>query len=405
MLQSERRVYRNQEVKMLLTPTEQQMWENSDPQNSRSRSYHEIEIKYASGENRILTEINREKLPSFVSSLKTQSYMKLQPFYQRRQRWDTVKQSRLIESFLINIPVPPIVLYEVNYNSYEVMDGQQRISAIRNFYEGKLILEGLEIWPELNGLKYHELPRQIRSGIDRRSISSIVIITESATDNEQALFLKQTTFERLNTGGVALSNQEVRNCLYQGEFNRLLLDLSAHERFKKAWGIPLDPDPKKLTKNMLYDKMEDVELVLRFFALRQVDQFRNGMKYFLDLYMIKSLNFRTEEIEVLKILFLDTLNLGFEIYGDCLFKPFDIQENGWKTRAYKDYYDAVMVGLSRHLDNAQILKKRKALVIEATQALFNRPEAVLLTGKGKSKADIQKRITLFDEMLAQVIAG
>lgn len=64
-----------------------------------------------------------------------------------------------------------------------------------------------------------------------------------------------------------------------------------------------------------------------------------------------------------------------------------------------------MVGLSRHLENAQILTERKAFVIEATQALFNRPQAGLLTGKGKSKADIQKRITLFDEMLTQVIAG
>lgn len=327
MLQSELRAYRNQEVKMLLTPTEQQMWENSDPQNSRSRSYQEIEIKYESGENRILTEINREKLPSFVSSLKTQSYITLQPFYQRRQRWDTVKQSRLIESFLINIPVPPIILYEVRYNSYEVMDGQQRISAIRNFYEGKLILQGLEIWPELNGLNYHELPRKIRSGIDRGSISSIVIITESATDDEKSLFLKQTTFERLNSGGVDLSNQEVRNCLYQGEFNRLLLDLSANEIFKQAWGIPRDIDSEKLSQNTLYDKMEDVELVLRFFALRHVDQFRKGMKDFLDLYMIKSLRFKAEEVEVLKTLFLDTLNLGFKIYGDFLFKPFDVHKN------------------------------------------------------------------------------
>ncbi|MGL5196268.1 MAG: DUF262 domain-containing protein [Chroococcales cyanobacterium] len=390
---------------MLVTPTEQKMWKNSASQNFRSRSYREVEIKYASGQHRIVTEINRENLPSFVASLKTQAYRKSQPVYQRRQRWNAVQQSRLIESFLINIPVPPIILYEVSYKSYEVIDGQQRISAIRNFYEGKLILEGFEIWPELNGLNYHDLPRKIREGIDRGSISSIVMITESAPDNEQALFLKQKTFERFNTGRVPLSNQEVRNCLYPGPFNGLLLDLSAHERFKQAWGIPLDNDPENLTQNILYDKMEDVELVLRFFALRHVDQFRNGMKDFLDLYMIKSLQFITEDITVLKRLFLEVLNLGFEIYGKFLFKPFDIQKNEWENRPNQAYYDAVMVGLSRHLENAQILTERKAFVIEATQALFNRPEAGLLTGKGTSKADIQKRISLFDEMLAQVIAG
>lgn len=390
---------------MLLTPTEQQMWKNSAPKNSGSRSSNEIERKYESGEQRILTEINREKLPSFVSSLKTESYMELQPFYQRRQRWDAVKQSRLIESFLINIPIPPIILYEVRYNSYEVMDGQQRISAIRNFYDNKLVLEGLEIWPELNGSIYKQLPIKIRAGIDRRSISSIVIITESTTDDEQALFLKQATFERLNTGGVSLSNQEVRNCLYQGKFNCLLLDLSANEIFKQAWGIPQDISSEKLSQNNLYDKMEDVELVLRFFALRHFEQFGMGMKYFLDLYMRKSLKFEVEEIELLKNLFLNTLNLGFEIYGKFLFKPFDAQNNEWKKKSYKAYYDAVMVGLSRHLENAQVLTDRKTLVIEATQALFNRPESRLFTGQAKSKADLQQRITLFDEMLAKVIAG
>jgi hypothetical protein len=389
---------------MLLTPTEQKMWDNPAPKNFGSPSFTEIERKYESGEHRILTEINREKLPSFVSSLKNPSYMELQPFYQRRLRWDDVKQSKLIESFLINIPVPPIILYEVSYNAYEVMDGQQRISAIRNFYENNLTLKGLDIWPELNGLKYEELPRKIRAGIDRRSISSIVIITESATDDEQALFLKQTTFERLNTGGVKLSNQEVRNCLYQGKFNRLLLDLSANEIFKQAWGI-VDTDPEKLSEDILYKKMEDVELVLRFFALRHFKEFKKGMKDFLDLYMIKSLKFDSDEIELLKHLFLDTLNLGFEIYGKHLFKPFDAKKNIWKDRSYKDYYDAVMVGLSRHLENAHLLSERKTLVIEATQTLFNSPQSGLFTGQGKTKADIQKRITLFDEMLAQVIAG
>ncbi|XWK88512.1 MAG: DUF262 domain-containing protein [Phormidium sp.] len=82
--------------------------------------------------------------------------MDLQPFYQRRLRWDEKKQSRLIESFLINIPVPPIILFEKEYNFYEVMDGQQRITAIRDFYENKLRLTGLELWSELNGRTYYE---------------------------------------------------------------------------------------------------------------------------------------------------------------------------------------------------------------------------------------------------------
>jgi hypothetical protein len=92
------------------------------------------------------------------------------------------------------------------------MDGQQRITAIQDFYENKLSLTGLELWPELNGRTYNQLPQKIRAGIDRRSISSTVIIAESTSDPEEALFLKQKTLSVL-TGGVDLSSyRQVRNC-------------------------------------------------------------------------------------------------------------------------------------------------------------------------------------------------
>ena len=388
---------------MLLAPVEEKMWEKFPSKSRTKMSEVDINEKYESREKRILTEINREKLPSFVEALKNQGYMDLRPFYQRRARWDAKMQSRLIESFLINIPVPPIILYETEYNSYEVMDGQQRITAIRDFYKNKLALTGLELWPELKGLKYEQLPVKIRAGLDRRSISSIVIIRESTSDPEEALFLKQKTFERLNTGGVDLSQQEVRNCLYHGKFNSLLLELARYPMFADAWGIPTDDNSPKLLENNLYKKMEDAELVLRFFALRNVDHFRRGMEGFLDLYMMKSLNFSDEDINFLKNIFLQTINLAHDIYEEHLFKPFELKSGTWKENSYKAYYDAVMVGFSRHLHEAEVLIERKAKVIEETKRLFEKEESRLLTGGGKTKAEIQERIRIFDEMLSQVL--
>jgi len=389
---------------MSLAPVEEKMWEKSISKIGTQTSDVEINEKYESGEKRILTEINREKLPSFVEALsRNPKYMNLRPFYQRRARWDTKMQSRLIESFLINIPVPPIILYEIDYNSYEVMDGQQRISAIRDFYTNKFALTGLELWPEINKLKYEQLPVKIRAGLDRRSISSIVILRESTSDPEEALFLKQKTFERLNTGGVDLSQQEVRNCLYYGKFDSLLIELARHPIFAKAWGIPIDDNSPELSTNTLYKKMEDAELVLRFFALRNVDHFRNGMEGFLDLYMMKSLGFSERDIEFLKDIFLQTLNLAHQIYEESLFKPFDPKLGNWKKNSYKAYYDAVMVGFSRHLDKAEKFIDKKSQLIEETKKLFEKKESRLLTGEGRSKADIQKRIRIFDEMLSQVI--
>ncbi|WP_377479004.1 MAG: DUF262 domain-containing protein [Microcoleus anatoxicus] len=389
---------------MPLASVEEKMWEKSLSKIWTKTSEVEINEKYESGEKRILTEINREKLPNFVEALsKNPKYMNLRPFYQRRARWDIKMQSRLIESFLINIPVPPIILYEIDYYSYEVMDGQQRITAIQDFYTNKFALTGLELWPELNKLKYEQLPGNIKAGLNRRSISSIVILRESTSDPEEGLFLKQKTFERLNTGGVDLSQQEVRNCLYYGKFDSLLIELARHPIFAKAWGIPIEDNSPELSTNNLYKKMEDAELVLRFFALRNVEYFRNGMEGFLDLYMMKSLGFSERDIEFLKDVFLQTLNLAHQIYEESLFKPFEPKSGTWKKNSYKAYYDAVMVGLSRHLDKSEILIDKKSQVIEETKKLFDRKESRLLTGEGRTKADIQSRIRMFDEMLSQVI--
>ncbi|MBA2749773.1 MAG: DUF262 domain-containing protein [Tatlockia sp.] len=389
---------------MQLAPSEVKMWEKSASKNRISQMTDaEINAKYESGEQTILTEMNREKLPSFVEALNKPGYMDVQPFYQRRPRWDIKMQSRLIESFLINIPVPSVILYEKDYNSYEVMDGQQRITAIRDFYNNKLTLTGLELWSELNGRNYSTLPAKIKSAIDRRSISSIVLVIESISDPEEAFFLKQIAFERLNTGGVKLSPQEVRNCVYYGKFSKILPDLAGNPIFAEAWGIPVS-DHEELMNNNLYKKMEDAELVLRFFALRHVDDFRKGMEGFFNLYMMNSLGFSDEDIEILKDIFTETINLAHQIYGENLFKPFDPEANTWEKSSYKAYYDAVMVGFSRHLTDADVLVERKSRVIEETKRLFKTDKSKLFTGAGRTKADIQERINLFDDMLSQAIA-
>src|SRR5205807_2001391 len=186
-----------------------------------------------------------------------------------------------------------LFLYEKEFNKYEVMDGQQRITSLKSFYAGEFKLTGLEIWKELNGRTYSTLPSLVRSGLDRRSISYIVVLRESSPDEEDALFLRQTVFARLNTGGVELEHQEIRNSLFQGPFNDLLIELSKANDFRDAWGLPRysedEKEPKAAIKDFsLYQKMGDAEIVLRFFALRHSSHYTRGMHGFLDLYMARA---------------------------------------------------------------------------------------------------------------------
>jgi len=131
----------------------------------------------------------------------------------------------------MNVPVPPVFLYERDLARFEVMDGRQHLTALSEFYDNKFELNGLQYWAELNGRTYSKLPSKVRDGIDRRYISSIILLKETASSEEQAAQLKKMVFERLNSGGVALSHQETRNAVYDGPLNQLCLELSKNPDF------------------------------------------------------------------------------------------------------------------------------------------------------------------------------
>ncbi|MBP0022306.1 MAG: DUF262 domain-containing protein [Cyanobacteria bacterium SBLK] len=214
---------------MPFSETEKIMWtdfsskQEAPKKEAKKLSDREIDNRYEEEEQQLLIKINREKLLSLVEYMQEDNYMVIPP-YQRRKRWSRQNQSRLIESLVINVPIPPILLYEKEYKSYEVIDGQQRISAIRDFYKNELELEleGLEIWPELNGRTYQKLPPKIKDGLNHRSILFVIILLDPDLESNEKLSLKQLAFERLNRGGIELSEQEVRNCLYDGNFNDAL---------------------------------------------------------------------------------------------------------------------------------------------------------------------------------------
>lgn len=381
--------------------------------NDIKLSNDEINEKYKKGEVRIITEQARYPLNTIVNMVNSDDYI-LNPEFQRRHRWDSTRKSKLIESFIMNVPIPPIFLYEREYSVYEVMDGLQRLTAISQFYEDRFALQDLVEWKELNGLKYSQLPEQIKKGIDRRYISSIILLQETAKSETEANRLKQLVFERINSGGEKLKAQEIRNALFPGGLNNLTISLSRNKNFCKLWDIP-EPDDKEIEtgetrQEVIEDKyfkdMSDAELVLRFFAYRQIDQWQgNTMEFFLDEFL-KSGNEQFDEVVLsnLKKLFNDTVEFAYNLFGEKAFWLHRNREEKWfhYERPTKILYDPLMQVLANNLDNKEIILSKKQEIIDGLEN-FHKSKYDSFKGRDTNKTKVLDRIEVLNEYLNSFI--
>jgi hypothetical protein len=379
----------------------------------------EINEKYVNGEVRIVTEQARYPLPSLNGLFNSINYT-LQPSFQRRKRWDNSKKSKLMESFIINVPVPPVFLYEVDFAKFEVMDGLQRISTIIDFYNDKLELSDLDEWSELNGRKYSELPEKIKEGIDRRYLSSIILLKESAKDDLQANKMKKLVFERLNSGGVKLSPQETRNALFDGELNKLCIELSNNEIFKKLWGLSdisvqisfdeeseeFEDDNLTISQRELYRTMGDVELVLRFFAFRHLEKYTGGiLNNFLDAFLHQGNDLEKAVLHEYKGIFGFTIELANSLFGEYAFKQYkDYRSNWtWSVNSAKTIYDPLMSVLSQYYNTEFKLLYDQDRRVEQLKAFFMANKQSL-NGKKSNKSDIENRIKIYSNLIQSLIS-
>jgi hypothetical protein len=395
----------------------------------RSSTADEINDKYVRGDVRIVTEQARYPLNTIMTMLLSGDY-NLNPEFQRRKRWSRQKQSRLIESFIMNVPIPPIFLYEVEYSHYEVMDGLQRLTAISEFYSGKFALTGLDQWPELNGMYYDALPEQVRRGIDRRYLSSIILLQETARDEMEAIRLKQLVFERINSGGEKLEAQEARNALYNGPLNRLCIKLARTDSFCRMWGIPTDSDLDErgnsvqvglpfeedfelesevtdiLQSNAMFRKMQDVELVLRFFAYRQLSEVEQGrLRDFLDLYLKQGNQFSQSVLTRFEELFIRTSDLVYQVLGERAFFLLRERRNGgwqWFERPTKVLFDPLMYAFSAYLQHERTIISKSREIERGLESLY-KAHADAFEGRSTNQQDIFTRMHLLEEFLGSFL--
>jgi hypothetical protein len=306
----------------------------------------------------------------------------LDPHYQRRDRWKQDKQSALIESFILNVPVPPVYLSEDDFGKYSVIDGKQRITAIRDFLSGRLKLTGLKKFRELENQTYATLPKEIQNALSVRPYIRVITLLKQ-TDPQ----LKYEVFLRLNTGGERLLPQEIRNVAFSGPLNDLLLRLSESKFLKSRMKI-------KDHNSTSYRKMEDLEHVLRFFTIKDRWQsIGQILSEEMDEFMRSNRNLDDVQIHKYQRSFIESLDACECIWGEkAFYKP---QESGWRAQFISPMYDAQMVACAQ-FSKAKIetIVSHKSSVVRAFSKTYrDDPEFQKAVSQSTNNpASIQKRI-------------
>ena len=281
----------------------------------------------------------------------------ISPRFQRRDRWKPEQQSRLVESFLRNIPIPPIYLAEdrMRPGRYAVIDGKQRLTAVWRFFNDKLTLSGIEFQPKLNGLRFSDLPEGLQEALGMKTMRVTTLVHGSNMQAQHEVFI------RLNTGGEILNPQEIRNVAYSGRLNDAVYRMAENTFLRKRFKI------SETSKSPAYQKMVDAELVLRFFALSgSWREFKGSFRNALDEFMDRNRFADENDVEKLCSSFESAISTVQRIWGDDAFmRP-------GRKQSLAGMYDAQM--LSVHAVGGDCCRIAEQHAISVRDALVKRFE-------------------------------
>lgn len=286
----------------------------------------------------------------------------VKPEMQRHYVWDKVEASRFIDSILLGLPVPSIFLAKTKDEKLLIIDGYQRLMTVRDYVKGIFSKDGssfklsrtAKIHERWRGKTFAELTPDEQRRIRNTTIHAIIFMQQQTRLGDTSLY---QIFERINSSGRTLLPQEIRNCVYQGPLNNLLIELNESPAWRALWGS---------TKRD--DRMRDVEFILRFFALSSEHIFdekkspsRISLKKFLNEYM-ESIG--TAEIEGLRSRFLDSVGFVFAHIGDSAFHNISSSGDPKNTSFSPTVFDAVLIATDkvvqskRHIDTRSLIDRR-----------------------------------------------
>lgn len=336
-------------------------------------------LDVTSGERKLVTQPYDFSVGQLAADVKSNKILLIDVPYQREYVWDDAKASRLIESLLLNVPIPVCYFAENEDGTWEVIDGLQRAQSIVRFVGGDLRLKGLLVLSELNGRLFEELPARDQRRLETRTLRFVVVTDESHPD------IKFDVFERLNTGAVKLTSQELRNCIYRGVLNDGLKKLAADKNFRAALGKSRD------------NRMRDEELVLRFLSLAaDLPGYKPPLTQFLNEYM--RTNRRASPPQKLAELFSDTMGCIASIFEGRAFRGLK-EDKSLASNLNRALYDAVSISLA-FANRRQAVEQREA-IREGHVRLLASGEFVPLIGRATAdRTRMHGRVRMYSEMLA-----
>jgi len=329
------------------------------------------------------TKINIEtKTPSLDTLIKRiergSVQLNTESYFQRKDDlWDKEKQSRLIESILIQFPLPAFFFDATDDNNWLVVDGLQRLSSIRNFVVDKTLkLTNLEFLNQLNGKSWNDLPGDLQRIIEEAQVVIYKIMPGTPTE------VKFNIFKRINTGGLVLEAQEIRHALFQGKPSEFIYELANIKEFTEATN-------NKIKKDRMLDR-DFANRFLCFYLLGVENYGKEGFGRDLDTFMSRamaSISNKTEiELKKIKTDFIESMKLAHSIFGKEAFRKIHFESQKLPP-INKALFDAISVqfALINENDRIGLRENKKEFKIMLFQTLRN--DEVFFTSVSSSTGD------------------
>ncbi len=314
----------------------------------------------------------------------------LNPAFQRLFRWDDHQKTNFLESILIGIPIPEIFVAQTSDGRWDIVDGVQRLSTILQFSGilksyPPLTLKSAKYLTLLKGMTWETLPPDVKRYFKRSILGINIILTENSIKSQYDLF------QRLNTGGLHLEDQEIRNCLLimlNNEFYNEINGLKEYENYKNT--LPI--------QEVKFEKEYHMELILRYFIAKNnkvaYEKYKISTQLFKDfidletIQLIESQNFILDE-EI--IIFKRTFDLLSRTLGEKAFKKFDPKKRKFLGPFLPSSFEAIATGTAWNIE--QLASKDPEDFIEMVKSIYSTDEYAHYVLRGKKALDRFKGLT------------